>query len=112
MNRSSGDAGAQRGRSGPFRGVIVAGGFLGLAALLAAIGLKADAPLALRALILLSEPVSSLVQEAFAPWTSVMIGLAVNAFALGYMAHSIARFGSRMNGMVLLAERVLNRRGG
>lgn len=112
MNRSGGDAGAERKRPGRFRGVIVAGGFLAIGALLAVTGLRADAPLALRALILLSEPVSSLVQEAFAPWTSVMLGLGVNAFALGYMAHSIARFGSRMNGMVLLAERVLGRRDG
>jgi len=111
MSQSKGEA-QHRKRAPRFRGALVAGGYLALGAVLGVLGLKADAPLALSALILLSEPVSSLAGGALEPWTAVALGLSVNAAALGYVAHSVARFGSRVDGMVALADRVLGRRGG
>lgn len=111
MGHLNGEAGKQR-QGGRFRGLMVAGGYLGVGAALGAVGLQADAPLALRAMVLLSEPVSSLVGDLLSPWSAVALGLAVNAAALGYVAHSLARFGSRMENMAALAERMLNRRSG
>lgn len=111
MGQGNGKA-QKRRQGGRFRGLLVMGGYLAVGAALGALGVKADSPLALRAMILLSEPVSSLIGDALSPWNAVALGLAVNAAALGYVAHSVARFGSRIDDMAALADRVLNRRNG
>jgi len=111
MSQSNRTAGNRRGAP-RFRGLLVAGGYLGVGAALGALGVRVEAPLALKAMILLSEPVSSLIGEALSPWRAVALGLAVNAAALGYVAHSVARFGSRIDDMAALADRVLGRRNG
>lgn len=111
-DETSGGGAAKRPRAPRFRGLLVMAGYLGVGAALGFLGVKADAPLALRGMILLSEPVSSLVGDGLSPWTAVGLGLAVNAAALGYVAHSVSRFAARMEDMATLAERVLNRRNG
>ena len=107
------NAGERRWRSATWRqrraGLMVGGGILALGGALALAGLYGGASWALSILIFISAPVASMAAEALGPWPSVLLGLAVNAFALGFVAHSLARFSSGAEGMSDLAVRILGR---
>ena len=111
--RKAVDAGARRWRSATWlqrhAGMLVGGTVLALGGALAAAGLLGGASWALAVLIFISAPVASLASGALGPWPSVVLGLCVNAFALGFVAHSLARFSSGAEGMTDLAVRILGR---
>ena len=91
------------------KGLVWASLYLGVAALLAALALGLGLTGLLGALILMGEPVASLTFSAVGPWPGLVIGLLVNASALGFVVSSVQRFASRTDSILDLADRVLKR---
>ena len=91
------------------RGLTVATLYLAAAAAVAGAALGLGMTGLLGLLILMGDPVASLTFEAVGPWPGLVIGLLVNATAIGLVISTVQRFSSRTDGMLNLADRLLNR---
>ncbi len=89
--------------------MLAGGAVVALGAALAAAGLLGGAAWALAVLIFISAPVASMATGALGAWPAVLLGLGVNAFAIGFVVHSLARFASGAEGMSDLTVRILGR---
>ena len=110
--RRSGPPGVQEGMMNwlrAHRGLTVASLYLAAAAAVAVLSLGLGLTGLLKLLIVMGDPVASLTFEAVGPWPGLVIGLLFNATAIGMVVASVTRFSSRLDGMLNLADRVLNR---
>lgn len=91
------------------RGWVVTAAYLSLAGLLGWIGMSQQLSLPLDILIVMGEPAASIGASKIGAWPAVVFGVLLNAFAIGWAMTALARFSSRMDGMVDLAGRVYGR---
>jgi hypothetical protein len=88
---------------------LIAGGYVGLAALLAVISQITGSVAILKILAAMGQPVLSIAGADLGGWAALVIGVLVNAGALGYALQCLARFGIRMEGAGDFALRTLGR---
>jgi hypothetical protein len=91
------------------RHLVVAGGYVAVAAALAIVGRAVGSIAMLNVLVLMAEPMMSLSLSTIGPWPATIFGVLVNAAALGLLLSALRRFSTRMDNMSDLALRVLGR---
>jgi hypothetical protein len=91
------------------RGWVLTATYFAVAALLGVLGVSGQRTGPLDLLIMMGEPLASILADDFGPWTAVVAGVALNGSAIGYAVTALDRFGGRMDRMTDLAVNVLNR---
>ena len=79
------------------------------ATVLGLIGTMGGLTLPLDILILMGEPAASIGAAHLGAWPAVIFGVALNGFAIGFAIWSLDRFSTRLDNMVDLAGKVLDR---
>jgi hypothetical protein len=83
--------------------------YLGVATLLGLMGMGGGLTLPLDILILMGEPAASIGAPTLGAWPAVIVGVLLNGFAIGFAVWALDRFSTRMDGMIDLAGKVLDR---